>query len=453
MRWGLRKLVRSFGALSTRRAALGRARTFLRDRNGSIIIPVALALPVLIGMLGLAVEVSYWDLHQRAMQNAADAAAIAAAMAGSANYDNEAKAVAAQYGFINGGSVTVSVNNPNTATNCTSDCYAVTISDTVPLYFSQVIGYQGNAKLNGNNAASLAASSVASSKPAYPYCILALGTSGQQGITSNGALNANLNSCDTMSDNTSTCNGHNLNAKHGDAAGTNNGCGNIQQSNAPKVSDPYASLASNIPTNTCKTYPQEPSGNKGSPLPSSNQWKGTYDLGGSSKVVCGDQQLTGTTTINNGVLVIENGVLDLNGYTLTGSGLTIVFTGSNSANYNHIVTDTSNTKAGVLDIAAPTSGPWSGIAVYQDPSLTKNVNISYAGNNPAWDITGIVYLPNSSVQMSGAINQSSQGLACFSIIVDNITINGTGSIFANDTQCQQAGANQPTGGQRGTLVF
>ncbi len=55
--------------------------------------------------------------------------------------------------------------------------------------------------------------------------------------------------------------------------------------------------------------------------------------------------------------------------------------------------------------------------------------------------------------MSGAINKSSQGLACFSIIVDNITINGTGSIFSNDTQCQLAGANQPTGGQRGTLVF
>ena len=131
------KLGQSFSEQSTRRAAFKRTRTFMHDRSGSTIIPI-----------GLAVEVSYWDQHQRAMQNAADAAAIAAAMAGSSNYSNEAKAVAAQYGFINGGSVTVSVSNPNTATNCTSDCYAVTISDTVPLYFSQVIGYQGNAKLN-----------------------------------------------------------------------------------------------------------------------------------------------------------------------------------------------------------------------------------------------------------------------------------------------------------------
>jgi hypothetical protein len=45
---------------------------------------------------------------------------------------------------------------------------------------------------------------------------------------------------------------------------------------------------------------------------------------------------------------------------------------------------------GTLDIAAPTSGAWSGIAVYQDPALTTNVNISYAGNNPTWNITGLI---------------------------------------------------------------
>ena len=40
---------------------------------------VALAMPVLVGTMGLAAEASYWYVHQRGMQNAADAAAIAAA--------------------------------------------------------------------------------------------------------------------------------------------------------------------------------------------------------------------------------------------------------------------------------------------------------------------------------------------------------------------------------------
>ena len=105
-----------------------------------------------------------------------------------------------------------------------------------------------------------------------------------------------------------------------------------------------------------------------------------------------------------------------------------------------------------MDIAAPASGDWSGVAIYQDPKLTMNVNISVAGNTPTWNITGLVYLPNSSVTFSGAVNKSSNGASCFELVVDNITINGTGSIFANDNQCPSAGLTQPQGGHRGTLV-
>jgi hypothetical protein len=147
------------------------------------------------------------------------------------------------------------------------------------------------------------------------------------------------------------------------------------------------------------------------------------------------------------VLVIENGQLDTNGYTLSSSALTIVFTGSNSASYQH-----TPTGGGTLDIAAPTSGTWSGMAIYQDPALTTNVDISAAGNSPTWNISGMVYLPHSSVTLSGAVNKSGHGSSCMGMVVDNLTINGTGSIFANDNQCASAGLKLPTGGNRGTLV-
>ena len=178
------------------------------------------------------------------------------------------------------------------------------------------------------------------------------------------------------------------------------------------------------------SYPQEPAKKKDPALPAANQWSGTYSTLPSVKVVCGDQQLVGNTTINNTVLVIENGQLDTNGYTLSGSRLTLVFSGSNNASYQHIPTG-----GGTLDIAAPTSGTWSGVAIYQNPSLNTNVNVTYSGNSPTWNLTGLVYLPHSSVTMSGAVNKSSKGQTCFTLVVDNITINGTGSIFANDTQC------------------
>jgi hypothetical protein len=38
------------------------------------------------------------------------------------------------------------------------------------------------------------------------------------------------------------------------------------------------------------------------------------------------------------------------------------------------------------------------------------------------------------------------------LVVDHITINGTGSVLANDTECAKAGLNQMGGGSRGTLV-
>jgi hypothetical protein len=161
---------------------------------------------------------------------------------------------------------------------------------------------------------------------------------------------------------------------------------------------------------------------------------------------------------SNAVLVIENGQLDTNGYTLqttAGSGLTVVFTGTSTGpagvTYQHVPSG-----GGTLDIAAPTTGTWSGMALYQDPTLTDNdntnVDISAAGNSPTWNITGMVYLPNSNVTFSGAVSKASNGLHCFGMVVKDITINGTGDIFANDTQCKAAGLQLPMGGNRGTLV-
>jgi Flp pilus assembly protein TadG len=416
---------------------------FARDRDGASIVLIGLTMPVLIGGMGLAAEVGYWQVHHRALQNAADAAAIAAATNGTSNYATEAKGVSAQYGFQDGtGHITVAATNPASATNCASNCYVVTVSDDVPLFLSQVVGYQGSKQ----GLSTITASSVATSTTAYSYCVLALGGSGAQGIRSDGSPTANLQGCNVMSNTSATCNGHNLGAAVGDAHGTNNGCGNLENSNVPTAPDAFAGLASNIPSNSCgSNYPQEPTKTHDPPLPSSNQWNGNYSTSG-AKVVCGDQQLTGNVTLNNTVLVIENGVLDTNGFTFKGSGLTVIFSGTNG-NYNHFPTG-----GGTLDIAAPSSGTWSGVAMYQDPALTKNVDISAAGNTPAWDISGLVYLPHSSVTLSGVVNKASQGQTCFELVVDNVLINGTGQIFKNDTQCAAAGLNQTKGGSRGLLV-
>src|SRR4029077_8684551 len=116
---------------------------FAADECGASIVAIALSMPVLIGGMGLAAEISYWRLHHRAMQNAADSAAIAAATNAGSNYDTEAQGVAAQYGFPNGsGQITVAVANPNTAAGCTANCYTVPVDAHVPLFLSQIPVHQ-----------------------------------------------------------------------------------------------------------------------------------------------------------------------------------------------------------------------------------------------------------------------------------------------------------------------
>jgi Flp pilus assembly protein TadG len=426
------------------------------DKGGNVAIVMGFAMIPIVGAMGAGFEFANWYMRKHSMQNAADAATIAAIINGSANYNIEAKAVAAQYGFVDGSNnVTVTASNTAACPAGGNTCYSVTISSFVPLYLSPVLGYKGNATVNGKAGQSLSASAVAApgTTPAQ-FCLLALATSGAQGISTNGAPNANMAGCNVMSNTTSTCNGHNLQATIGAAHGSNSGCGITQYSNVAAVADPYAGLASNIPSNSCASYPQEPVKKKDPPLPSTNLLSGTVNLSGNVPI-CGDLQLTGNVTVNaaaGAVLVIENGQLDTNGYTLktaSGSGLTVVFSGTNSGSYTH-----ATTGGGTLDIAAPTTGAWKGVAIYQDPSLTSGVDISAAGNSPTWDITGLVYLPHASVTFSGAVNKSSNGQSCFAMVVDNVTINGTGSILANG-QCAAAGLTLPTGNVpgRGQLVL
>ena len=419
------------------------------DRSGATALIYAVALPALVGVTGVGVEVSNWYTTKRSMQNAADSAVLAAAANGGSGYSSEAKAVAARYGFVDGlNNVKVTASNTAACPSGGNTCYSVSISGSQPVLFSRAVGFNGNVTVNGVGRTSLGASGVAQGK--RTYCLLALASSGTTpAIRTNGAPKANMAGCSVMSNTGATCNGHNLGADEGNAHGVNSGCGVTQNSGVPAVNDPYAKLAQNIPTNTCSSYPQEPAKKQDTPLPASNQWSGTKTLSGNT-IVCGDLQLTGNVTVTTNsaaVLVIENGQLDTNGYTLTtssGSGLTIIFSGTNSASYVH-----APTGGGTLDIAAPTSGPWSGVAIYQDPALTSGVDISAAGNSPTWDITGLVYLPHSSVTFSGAVNKSSNGNACFVLISDNITINGTGSILANGG-CFTAGLAMPE--SRGPLV-
>ena len=94
---------------------------------------------------------------------------------------------------------------------------------------------------------------------------------------------------------------------------------------------------------------------------------------------------------------------------------------------------------------APTTGPWSGMAIVQDPSLTNGVDISQAGNAPTLNITGLIYMPHATITLKGAINKSTNGTNCVVMVADNFQISGTGGILKTDIgNCVGAGLTMPT---------
>jgi Flp pilus assembly protein TadG len=117
--------------------------TLWSDEGGAIVLVLGILAIVVVAIVGLGIDVVSWYRTDRAMQNAADSAAIAAARNGTSSYSSEATAVAAQYGFVDGvNGVSVTPLNNQTCPNGQTDCYLVTVAmATAPQYFSQVAGF------------------------------------------------------------------------------------------------------------------------------------------------------------------------------------------------------------------------------------------------------------------------------------------------------------------------
>ena len=421
----------------------------LADRRGGVSGVLAFMIVPVIGAVGMGVEASSWYLIQRAMQNTADSAVMAAATNacgptdscavndGSHTYIQEAESVAAEMGFENGEDETTVVAAKVTCPDATTDCYQVTLTRLIPVSLVRVIGFNGDVTLSdGSRAQTVVATAIAKrNATANSYCLLALGTG--TSISTAGAPKADMSGCKIATNGSADCKGHDLGADWIDAVGTNKNCSGDatwESEGIATIADPYASLASNIPSNTCSSFAGE---SHSGPL--------TINT---TKTVCGNFNITGdtdvTTDADGGILLIVNGNLNIAKNmtlrTLADSGLTVIFTGANGA--SHILEG-----EGTLDIAGPTEGDWSGVAVYQDPALTSIVDMSDAGNAPTWNVTGLMYFPHADIEFKGIVNKASNGHNCFALVVETFTSKGTTTILEQQTECQQAGLPPPSGSE------
>ena len=242
----------------------------LRDEEGSWLIYMTVALPVLIGVAGLGSEGGLLFYQHRSLQSAADAAAYSAAIAYSydttTNITTQAQATVASYGFALG-TGTNQANVAATATTYASQpAVQVTISRPQTAIFSSIFF----AVLPNSVSATAVLDSSKSGN-----CLLALGktttgTDAADAIYGQGNPSINVPGCGVFSNSTSTTSialGGNASMTAGSvgSAGTVSGGsyitltgGGTYTQGDGQISDPYAGLP--FPsTGACLTWTATPS--------------------------------------------------------------------------------------------------------------------------------------------------------------------------------------------------
>lgn len=386
-----------------------------QDRiNGSIAPIAALALiPVMTGV-GAAVDYSRANNFRTGLQAALDAGLLAGARDGTSGWAQVALNVFSANLAAQGTIGTAA--SPNFSQQ-SSSLFTASVSGSVP---TTVLG------LIKLSTLPVRVSATATASPADNSCILTL-DHGQPvthvALTLNGAPIVNLSGCSIRSNTSMDCNGHDGGVTTGVAAGVAADCGR-PVSNAASVPDIYAALANNIAPQ-CGNYTPGVTWTPGS-APSGVGVISTTNNGRTEYHICGDLTLGGSGVFSpsaDTVIIIENGSLNITDkITVSVLRTAVLLTGNN--NYSSSINfPNGNGASASLTLSPPLDAddPWQGVALFQDPKLTKNVNNKW-GPGASFSADGLVYLGNSNVVTDG--NTSSSNAQCSKFVTNTFVTNG-----------------------------
>jgi hypothetical protein len=384
-------------------------------RRGFVMVTMMLCLVALVAFVGLAIDVGYEQYVKTCMQTAADAAALGGAQelraSGSGNLVSSAKADAAANGFTDGqNSVVITVNHPPSTGYSTTDSSAVEvlISQTVPTFFMQILGFASG------TVQTRAVARVGGGTNCFyvldPSMNSALGVSG--GVTVQFTCGVQVNS--TSNTALTVTGGSHVTAPYFDVAGkyTVNGGSSISPApsqSAPALSDPLASLSP--PTVGGCTYSNISIGNGATVTRSQGTYCNGLTIGGGA-----------TVTLNPGIYVLKGGGLTIsNGAHVTGNG--VVFYNTYAAGYPYApITFNGGT---TVTLTAATTQTYAGILFFQDRSVVSALpNTISNGANAT--LTGTLYFPTTSLSYAGGAN------AAYTIVVaDSVSFSGGVTVNSN----------------------
>lgn len=369
---------------------------------------VAVAMPLIVGGGGLAVETSFDYVSQSHLQSAADAAAYAAGIENMGGSPPDViRAAATQQANANGWSSnggTLTVNNPPLSgpNQGSSNAVEVRMTQNAPRFFTAYFSSQ---------PVSLRARAVAVNVTAANACILALDPAASSAIQVQGSSSLTLTGCDVMSDSiasdavkvwgsgqmTADC-AVSVGGVSNNGGMTLTGCPSaITQ--APRAGDPFANLATPSP-GTVRTIPNS---NTVSLLP------GSYPSG---------MDLRGNVTLAPGTYYVSGGDFHVNSNaSISGSGVTIFLASGSQVSMN------GNAD---VNLSAPTAGTYSGILFFGDRNATSGSN-TFNGDASS-KLTGDLYFPTQHVSYLGNFSGIN---GCTQIIADTVQWSGNATVGVN----------------------
>lgn len=456
------------------------------DERGNILIIAGAALPMMVGFAGLATDTIQWTLWKRQLQRAADSAAMAGVyerVRASGATTNVPAVIAKDLeinqhtGIALAGAVTP--DYPNDLGALTNQV-AVTIQVSKELSFSSM--FLAAAPL-------ITASARAASVPGgFSPCVIGLEPTTAMGIQGSGNGTVETD-CPWMTNST----GNSSAVAKGSStiiATIIASAGAIQQSAnfrvgrydayIPRMPDPYGTLNPTPSEMKCAVTRTTTSsvvnnGTKKDPvyvtvtdttvtpmaLTEATDVANARDVNDEPANCFSSMSVGsgGTLTLPAGPLFINGGGINIQGTLNATSGSTLIMTNSSTAP-NATIGSLDMNASGELNVTAPTTGKYAGIAVLQDRRATDSGGS--ANNMPAnspnkingnstSSITGVVYFPNQQLTYNGG---GSATWSCMRLVARRIQFSGNNhtKFSTSRSYCAGTGVEDVAGGRRVRLI-
>lgn len=416
---------------------------WLDDERGQTLVLTVFCMAILLGSLGLAVDVGVLFHARRNMQTAADAAAMAGATEmfynGSTNVTTKVYAAAKANGVDNtvaGNNVFVTVSPTLTGGVACPSCVQVNLSTPNPTIFMATVSHWLY-KSSNFDLINVSAMAVGGAPGASQNCMYVMDPTDADTLWIHGAGDINAPNCGVYVNSNNpgalcvTGNAGKSNFAQVAVVGGQDSKGNCKGDPGPPV---YTGTGIQGLPGTLSNLPTDPRTNCSS-VTNVASLSGTVAGPGYGKYQC---YANGNCTTNNKGVVsctpvtVSSATLGAGIYVFeTGVKITGATTiGSNSANGGATVIVTGNTVSGdggVYDSGtdttfydyAPTSGTYNGVAIYQPLFDVQQLELQFGSGSSIFD--GSVVAPGAPVNLhdqGGAVNATN-------LIVGQIYVNGT----------------------------